>query len=180
MELGMRLEQAGVEFVFAEDAFTVHDSDHTEFPEWRRRAFRYGRQCVRIGRKLHSLPQADPWRFFFRGAWAKRPFVTLGVAVPSLGGRLAGAALRAALAAERLGLERLALRLTGLLWDLEFFGGVRAETGGLAQTVRSCCEFLEKAGAAAEPVPGVGRLDIRLGRALGNALGHAPGHRTGR
>src|SRR5262249_8456640 len=43
MDLGLRLEQAGVEIVFAGDACTTHDSDHTDFSFWRRRAVVYGR-----------------------------------------------------------------------------------------------------------------------------------------
>jgi GT2 family glycosyltransferase len=170
MELGLRLEQAGVEVVFAEEAFTVHDSDHTDFAAWRRRALAYGRQCTLIGRKLPTLAHADPWRFFFGGARAKRPFVSAAVALPRLGGLLAGAVHRAALASDRLGLERLALRLTGLLWDVEFFRGVRAEAGGLAGTLRSCAGYLAKVEASAELAPGVGPLGIRLGRAARRVL----------
>jgi GT2 family glycosyltransferase len=170
MELGLRLERAGVEVVFAEEAFTIHDSDHTDFAAWRRRALSYGRQCVVIGRKLPALAHADPWRFFFGGALAKRPFVSAALALPRLGRPLAAAVHRAALAADRLRLERLALRLTGLLWDVEFFRGVRAETGDLAGTLRSCAEYLGKVEASAEPAPGVGPLEIRLGRAARRAL----------
>jgi glycosyltransferase involved in cell wall biosynthesis len=148
MELGLRLEQAGVEVVFAEEAFTVHDSDHRDFAAWRRRAFAYGRACLRIGRKLPTLPHADPWRFYFGGALAKRPFVSLALAFPRLGRLLAGAVHRAALASDRVGLERLALRLTGLLWDVEFFRGVRAEAGSLAGTLRARAEYLGKVEAA--------------------------------
>jgi len=170
MDLGLRLEQAGVELLFSADAFTIHESDHTDFSVWRRRAVSYGRYGVRIGRKLPRLAQADPWRFFFGNALAKRPFASTTLAVPWLGRALSDAAFRGALAADGIGLERLALSLTSLLWDLEFFRGVREETGSLAATVRSCADFLEKAEAAGEPMPGVGRLSVSLGRALRSLL----------
>jgi GT2 family glycosyltransferase len=166
IDLGLRLEQAQVEIVFAEEAFSIHDSDHTDFPAWRRQARNYGRHFVRIGRKFPRNPNADPWRFFFGNALVKRPFLSLALAAPRLGGALADAALRMALGADRLGLERLALRLTSLIWDVEYSRGVREETGGLGVTVRSCAEFLEKAESAGEPMPGVGRVHLWLGRVV--------------
>lgn len=164
IDLGLRLEQAGVEVVFSEEAFSVHDSDHTDFAVWRRRAVSYGRCWTRIARKYPRIVRADPWHAFFGNALVKRPFVTVTLAFPCLGAALCGAAQRAALAADRLGFERLALRLTSLLWDLEYFRGVRQEAGGFAATLSSCADFLEKAAASREPTPGVGRASIRLGR----------------
>jgi GT2 family glycosyltransferase len=171
MDLGWRLEQAGVELVFAEDAFTVHDSDHTDFAAWRRRALSYGRYGVRIGRKFPRLAHASPWRFFFGNALAKRPFVSTVLVAPRLGAALSDMSLWAALAADRLGLEHLALRLTSLLWDLEYFRGVREAIGGFDATVRSCAAFLEAAEATAEPLPGLGRVSLWLGRLLRSRLG---------
>jgi GT2 family glycosyltransferase len=165
IDLGIRLEQSGVEVVFSEEAFSVHDSDHTDFAAWRRHALIYGRCWTRISRKYPRLVQADPWCAFFGNALAKRPFITAGLVLPRLGGALAGAVQRAALAVDRLGLERLALRLTSLLWDLEFFRGVRQEAGSLGATVSSCVDFVEKAAAGA-PTKGVGPVTVRLGRAM--------------
>jgi O-antigen/teichoic acid export membrane protein/GT2 family glycosyltransferase len=169
MDLGLRLEDARVEVVFSEDAFTIHDSDHADFARWRRQAVSYGRHGVRIGRKLPRQPRADPWRVFFGNAALKRPFVCAAVVSPRLGGWIGNAVHAAARGADRAGFERSALRLTSLLWDIEYFRGVREETGSLAATVRSCAAFLEKAEAADEPMPGVGRLSLRAGR-LGRRL----------
>lgn len=156
IDLGYRLERAGVEIVYAERAFSIHDSDHTDFAVWRQRAVRYGRCWTRIGRKHPDLLRADPWRLFFSNAPAKRPFVAVAAVAPTLGGWLGALTQRAAQATDRLGFERLALRLTSLLFDLEFFRGVRAEAGSLPATVRSCRGFLERA-AAAGSASGLGR-----------------------
>jgi GT2 family glycosyltransferase len=166
IDLGIRLEQSGVEVVFSEEAFSIHDSDHTDFAVWRRRVVSYGRCWTQISRKYPRLVQADPWRAFFGNALVKRPFVTAALMFPRLGGVLSGAVQRAALGVDRLGFERLALRLTSLLSDLEFFRGVRKETGTLAVTVSSCADFLDKVAAAKAPMPPVGPGTIRLGRVL--------------
>ena len=34
LELGLRLEKAGVQVVFADEAFTLHGSDHTDLKTW--------------------------------------------------------------------------------------------------------------------------------------------------
>lgn len=165
IDLGYRLERAGVEIVYAERACSIHDSDHTDFAVWRQRAVRYGRCWTRIGRKHPDLVRADPWRLFFGNALLKRPFVAVAALAPTVGRGLSAATQQAALAADRLGLERLALRLTSLLFDLEFFRGVRGETGSLPATARSCLGFLERA-AAAGSASGLGRATLPLARVV--------------
>jgi GT2 family glycosyltransferase len=166
IDLGFRLEQAGVEIVFSEEATSVHDSDHTSFAVWRRRAVLYGRCWTRMGRKYPRLLRADPWHAFYGHSAAKRPFVMLAVALPALGALLAYATQHAATTADRLGLDRLALSLTSLLWELEFFRGVRQETGDLRTSIRSCLSFVEKVAASGEPFPGVGPVSRLLSRVL--------------
>jgi GT2 family glycosyltransferase/GNAT superfamily N-acetyltransferase len=171
MDLGLRLEQAGVEVTFAEEAFTVHHSDHRDFSVWRRRAFLYGRCDLRVAGKHPRLAYADPWRFLFGNALTKRPFVLAALALPRVGRALAGLVLGGALAADRIGLESLAVMATSLLWDLEYFMGVRQEAGGFRNAVRSCADFLRKAEGSDEPMPGAGKV----GRALVGALARARG-----
>jgi len=165
-DLGLRLEAAGVEVVFSEDASTTHDSDQDDFASWRSKAVRYGRHGVRLARKHPGLVQADSWRFFFGNALAKRPVVAAALVAPGLGRWIGDLVQHSGLAADRLGLERVALSAASLLWDLEHFRGVREELGGLCATGRSCGEFLRKAEATEAPVPGVGRLSLALGRVL--------------
>jgi GT2 family glycosyltransferase len=166
VDLGLRLEQAGVEVVFAEEAWTTHDSDQDSFASWRAKATRYGRCGVRLARKHPRLLRADPWRFFFGNALAKRPFLLAALASPRLGRGMGSLVQRLVLAADRRGRERPALHGASLLWDLEIFGGVREELGGLGATLGSCGAFLGKAETAGEDVPGVGRAGLLLGRLL--------------
>jgi GT2 family glycosyltransferase len=149
-ELGLRLERAGVQIVFSEDAYTVHDSDHRDFGVWRRRAFLYGKCDLRIARMHADLAHADPWRFFFGNAVVKRPFVAAAALSQLAGWAIAGAVYRVARVAEVAGLKRAAVRGTGLLWDVEYFRGVRDEAGGLVGTLRSCGDYLRKRRAAAD------------------------------
>lgn len=166
VDLGFRLEQAGVDVVFSEDAATVHESDHTDFRRWRRQVVSYGRCWTRIARKHPRLTRPDPWHSFFAHALAKRPFVVMALVSPTLGAALAHSTQRVAEASEWLGLRRFALRLISLLWALEFFRGVRDELGGLGATVRSCTHFLENVEKTPEPEERVGNVAILMGRAV--------------
>lgn len=166
MELGLRLEQAGVEVAFSEAAFTIHHSDHRDFSVWRKGAFTYGQYDVRIARKYPRLSYADPWRFFFGNAVSKRPFVMATLAFPGFGRWLTALVLRAALVADGMGLQRAGLVGTSLLWDLEYFRGVRAEVGGFTRMLRSYGEFVGKVDAADERLPGLGRISAGMGRAV--------------
>jgi GT2 family glycosyltransferase len=170
MDLGLRLEQAGVELLFSEPAYTVHHSDHGDFAAWRRRAFAYGQYDVRIARKYPRLAHADPWRFFFGNALAKRPFALAAAVSPRSARRLGDLVLRSALLLDRIGLGRLAVLSVGVLWELEYFAGVRTQIGALTEAWRSCAEFTEKAALAEPPLPGVGRASAVVGRALRAAL----------
>lgn len=165
-DLGLRLEQAGAEVVFSEDASTTHDSDQDHFVAWRSKAVRYGRHGVRLARKHPGLLGADSWRFFFGNALAKRPVLTAALVAPGLARWIGDLVQRSAVAADRLGLERVALNAASLLWDLENFRGVREELGSLGATLRSCGEFLHRAEEAEAPVPGVGPVSVALGRVL--------------
>ena len=165
-DLGLRLEQAGVEVVFSEEVFATHESDRDDFAPWRIKAVRYGRHGVRVSRKHPGLLRADPWRLFFGNSLAKRPFVAAALIAPGMGRRIGDLVQRAALAADRVGRERVARNATSLLWDLEHFRGVREELGGLGPTLRSCGEFLEKAEGSEATVPGVGPVSRALGRLL--------------
>ncbi|HQR29438.1 MAG TPA: glycosyltransferase [Anaeromyxobacteraceae bacterium] len=170
MDLGLRLERAGVEMFPAAEAWVIHDSDHTSFAGWRRKCVRYGEVFLRMSRKYPGLPQANPWRFFFRNAAAKRPVLLLALVHPAVGGAIAGAVERAARAADAAGWERLALNGVSLLWDVEYFRGMRIEAGSLAEALRSASEFIRAAGESGEAWPGVGTAARVTGRALARIL----------
>ena len=54
------------------------------------------------------------------------------------------------MAADKAGLERVAVRATMVTYGMEYFRGIRAEAGSMSGAVRSLQEFLQKAGAAGE------------------------------
>jgi serine acetyltransferase len=152
VELGLRLEKAGVAFVFSEKAFTLHGSDHTSLEKWRSRARRYGSFDHRIAAKHPDLRHASPWRFAFDLKPLLRPFVGASLLLPRAAAGCAGLAVRAADLADRSGLGRSALAATTLAYAIEYFCGVRAEAGSAAEALDELVRFaarFEKGAAAA-------------------------------
>jgi serine acetyltransferase/glycosyltransferase involved in cell wall biosynthesis len=162
-ELGVRLEEAGVQLIFSEAAYSVHSSDHADASHWRARAYRYGACDLRMSKKHPRLSEADPWRYLFSLSRAARPLLALSVASPVFSQRASSAAMGLANAADRLGLERLALRSTGVVFGMEYFRGIRDEVGSMRTALRDCAEFLSKAASGNTTAPGVPR---RLALAL--------------
>ena len=146
-ELGLRLEKKGVRLVFAEEPYTTHSSDHTQLTRWLGRCYRYGLYELRIARKHPDLLHADPWRYLFSLHPVLRPVMALSVLGPKLSAPLAQGLIRAAMAADKVGLERAAVRATGVVYGMEYFRGIRAEAGSMSGAVRSLQEFLQKAAA---------------------------------
>jgi serine acetyltransferase len=68
----------------------------------------------------------------------------LAVAAPPIAGVLAQVAMRVALAADRLGLRRLALSGTTFVYGLQYFRGVRAAAGPLGQARGGFGRYLVK------------------------------------
>jgi GT2 family glycosyltransferase len=151
--LGYKLEEAGVELVFSDAAYSVHRSDHVSPAVWRGRAYLHGRLETRIARMHPTLAYADPMRYAFTLPLAGRVFCLAGMALPTLGERFAGAVFTAAEAADALGLERAALRATGLVYGMDYFRGMRAEAGSLRALGSACVTFLRKAAGAPSPPP---------------------------
>jgi len=131
VELGVRLEQAGVTVCFSEAARAVHSSDHSSQAGWMRRAFEYGRWDLRIARKHPEVAGASPWRFLFRVSPISRPLLVASVVAPLLTRPLAHLAMAAAVAFDRIGWERVALAGATFVYGLEYFRGVGAEAGSL-------------------------------------------------
>lgn len=149
-ELGLRLEKRGVRLVFAEEPYTIHSSDHTQLKKWLGRCYRYGLYELRIARKHPDVLHADPWRYLFSLNPLLRPVMALSVLGPKVSAPLAQGLIRAAMAADKVGLERAAVRATMVTYGMEYFRGIRAEAGSMAGAVRSLQEFLQKAAAAGE------------------------------
>jgi glycosyltransferase involved in cell wall biosynthesis len=131
VELGVRLEGAGATFVFSTEASSVHASDHTSLDSWLQRSTRDGSDWVKLTRRHPSVTDASPWRHFRNANPALRPFFATAVALPKLTPFLSRAVFRGAVAADRVGLDRMAVAATTVVYGLQYFAGVREETGPL-------------------------------------------------
>jgi glycosyltransferase involved in cell wall biosynthesis len=155
MALGLDLEELGVELVFSDEAYSVHLSDHTQAEKWRARAFLHGQLEPRIARKHPTMAHADPWRFAFSLPLAGRVMCLPVIVAPRFGKRLVDVVFRVAEEVDKRGFERPALRVTGLVFGMEYFLGMREEAGSLWGMAAGCVRFLKKAAVADRPVRGV-------------------------
>jgi len=142
VELGLRLEKAGVAFRFCEAAWTLHGSDHTSVSSWRRRARRYGACDHRIAGMHSELRHASPWRFAVDMSSVARPFIAAAVLAPRAAGVAAGLSARAASVLDRLRLERPSLQAATLAYALEYFRGVREAAGSREKALEEWVGFL--------------------------------------
>jgi len=148
-ELGLRLEQAGVEIGFAENAEVIHCSGHAD-AKWLRRARAYGMIDRRIAKKHGRSVHADPWRYYYELPIIARPMLALEVAAPRFGSHVARALLAVGQLLLRVGARKSAIRIASLVFAAEYIGGVREEEGSGAQARRSRRSFLAQ--AAAQPL----------------------------
>jgi serine acetyltransferase/GT2 family glycosyltransferase len=140
-ELGVRLELAGAEFVFSEKVATVHASDHVSAARWLQRSLVDGRHWVKLARKHPREAHANPWRYLTGVNVLSRPFLAATVAVPAIAPSLSASILAAATRADALGLDKLAVSATTLVYGIQYFRGVREETGSMVDVVREYREF---------------------------------------
>ncbi|MCW5833447.1 MAG: glycosyltransferase [Labilithrix sp.] len=140
-ELGVRLEKAGARFAFADEAESVHGSDWTSMKKWMDRAYRDGVYQAKLARKHPDVPESSPWRFLPVANPLKRPFMTLGLAAPAAASVVAGAAIRAASAFDKVGLEPVALAGMTFVYGIQYYRGVRQEVGGYDAVRREYREF---------------------------------------
>jgi serine acetyltransferase/GT2 family glycosyltransferase len=140
-ELGVRLEKAGARFRFADTAESVHGSDWTSMAKWLERAYRDGLYETKLSKKHPDVPESSPWRFLPQLNPVSRPFMALSLAAPSVAGIVGGAAIRAATAFDRVGLESVAIAGMTFVYGIQYYRGVREETGGAFDAARDYGEF---------------------------------------
>jgi len=140
-ELGIRLEKAGARFAFANDAESVHGSDWTSMKKWMERAYRDGVYQAKVSRKHPDHPESSPWRHLPRLNPVSRPFMALSLAAPSATSVIAGAAIRTAAAFDKVGLEPVAIAGATFVYGIQYYRGVRQETGGVLDVAREYREF---------------------------------------
>jgi len=133
VEIGLRLERHGVEFVLSEDAWTVNGSDHTSVTRWRERARNYGRHDLAISRKHSDLVHQRPWRL--------KPPLAVAAVFPPLGKALAPVAWALATGLDRAGLEGPALTAATVTYGLDYYRGVRDELGSAGAVARDFSDW---------------------------------------
>jgi serine acetyltransferase/GT2 family glycosyltransferase len=139
-ELGVRLEQAGCAFRFSDEAYTVHDSHHTDLTGWLSRAYNYGVFELRIARKHPDALDISPWHYLDATSKLPQPAYLLGMAAPRLGWALSRGFMAVAAGLDRLGLARPAIAATMGAYGVEYYRGVRGEAG----SGRACLEDLRR------------------------------------
>jgi serine acetyltransferase/GT2 family glycosyltransferase len=140
-ELGIRLEKGGASFAFADDAESVHGSDWTSMQKWMARAKRDGVFQTKVSRKHPDKPDSSPWRHLPNLNPISRPFMGLALSSPSAAGLIANAAIRTASAFDKVGLEPVAIAGCTFVYGLQYYRGVREETGSAADVAREYAEF---------------------------------------
>jgi serine acetyltransferase/GT2 family glycosyltransferase len=133
VEIGLRLERHGLEFVLSESAWTVNGSDHTSVSRWRERARNYGRHDLAISRKHADLVHQRPWRL--------NPPLAVSAVFPPLGKALAPLAWALAAGLDRAGLEGPALTAATATYGLDYYRGVRDELGSTAAVARDFADW---------------------------------------
>ena len=143
-DLGIRLEEAGAQLAFSAEAKSVHNTDHASLRVWLGRSFNYGVYDTQIAAKHPEVEYVDPWRFLFGVSVISKPLLLLAALAPSVGKLLARTAMPIAFAANRVGLERVALAGTAFVYGIEYFRGVRAAAGSRRNTLRGLGRYLVK------------------------------------
>lgn len=140
-ELGVRLEKLGARFVFAGAAETVHGSDWSSVYKWMERAYRDGVYQTKLSKKHPDMPESSPWRFLPKLNPISRPFMKLSLAAPGAAKLVALAAVQTADVFDKVGLEPVAIAGMTFVYGVQYYRGVREETGGRSDVRREYGEF---------------------------------------
>lgn len=144
-ELGVRLSLASAQFVFCDRGESMHVSDHSSIRQWLNRAQVEGRDWVRISRKHPSVSDASPWRHYAESNTLKKPLVILAITFPPLSRFiLSPIGFRVAQLAGAFGFERVAIAGTTTVYGMQYFAGVRNETGSVFDCIADYRAYLEK------------------------------------
>jgi serine acetyltransferase/GT2 family glycosyltransferase len=141
VELGIRLERAGGRIFFSREAEAVHGSDHVSTARWLDRSCKDGVYATKVAHKHPDYAAASPFWHVARINRLSRPVLAVSAVAPALGGALAHIGMGIAEAADRLGMSRAAVAGTTLVYGIQFYRGVREETGGLGDLRREYRAF---------------------------------------
>ncbi len=145
-ELGLRLEAAGARFLFSRQAYVLHGSDHVSYENWLRRAYLYGVFDTRISRKHSGASHANPWRFLFEMNPLARPMIASALLAPRATRPISSAAMALARAVDAIGLEKAAFAGSTVVYSMEYFRGIREESGSTIEMLSDLGRYLSSRG----------------------------------
>jgi len=152
-ELGVRLELAGVQIVFADGAKTLSASDHRSVRGWMRRSAAYGAADSRVSQKHPEVLWANPWRFLFLMHPLSRPALLASALAPRAVRPLAWLAMGVSLALARLGAERVAIAGTTFVYGVQYFSGVGTHAGSARRALAALRRFASARRRATRDTP---------------------------
>lgn len=128
-DLGIRFELAGERIVFGAEAISTHHSDHRDSAVWRKRNRLYGELDTKIAAKHPLLAKASPWAFLASLPKGATPVGLLSSFAPPIGALGGALAYRVAHLFDRRSTAKVAVRLTGLSYGLDYYAGVGKALG---------------------------------------------------
>jgi len=140
-ELGIRLEKIGASFAFSDEGESVHGSDWTSMQKWMERAYRDGIYQAKVARKHPDALDSSPWRHLPNLNPVSRPFMAFSLTLPGPAKIIANAAMRTASAFDKIGLEPVAIAGMTFVYGMQYYRGVRNETGSPFDVAREYREF---------------------------------------
>ena len=149
-ELGIRLERAGKRLTVSEDAKVVHHSDHASEDVWHKRSFEYGVFDLRIARKHPEEESASPWSYLWLVHPVSRPLLLGAALAPRSSARVARLAMRVSNRLDGMGYDRAAIRGCTFAFGVEYFRGVRTESGSLLRMTQDIVEYAGRRRSAAQ------------------------------
>ncbi len=147
-DLGIRLEQAGIRICMSDTAASTHATDHGDVAVWLNRSRRYGVNDLKIHRKYAQVPDTNPWRFLFMVSPLSMPLLLTAASTTASTRGVTRAVMKAAGLVDRVGISSVALKLATLAYGVEYFSGLREESGTLPDAMRGLAEELSSMGAA--------------------------------
>jgi serine acetyltransferase len=143
LELGLRLDQRGAEFVLSNDAWARHESDHASLEKWMKRSVTYGSNDLRVAQKHAAAGRtASPWRFIIQVNPVSRPFLLFATVAPNASAPIAWLAIWLSMGFGAIGLERVALFGGTFAYGVQYFRGVRRGLGSFGAAMSDFGKYL--------------------------------------
>jgi GT2 family glycosyltransferase len=132
-DLGIRFEQAGFQISYCEAALSTHASGIDDTTAWRKRNEIYGASDVVISEKHPDSVSLSPWAFLDDLPRVVHPLLVAVAIVPGLSRVLGRLVYSVGAQLDRVGRERVGLRLAGLTYGIDYYGGAGRKWGTAAR-----------------------------------------------